>query len=153
MSERRRRTAPLVIPRPRLAADSALLQPASGDGHGSDSWRFLRFVSEFVDGFDVLEDIGDAVTCFGSARIFAGDPHYGAGYAVGAALARRGFAVITGGGPGLTSTPVRGRGPHRLDLSVAAIQLLMAPQPTTASPSTTDHMVTSGRRRSSRSRG
>ena len=65
-------------------------------------------MSEFVDGFDALADIGPAVTCFGSARIGAGDPLYQHAMEVGAALARRGVAVITGGGPGVMEALNRG---------------------------------------------
>jgi uncharacterized protein (TIGR00730 family) len=68
----------------------------------------LRFVAEFVEGFDVLNDIGPAVTCFGSARIGQDHPLYQQGMAVGAALAQRNVAVITGGGPGLMEAINRG---------------------------------------------
>lgn len=73
-----------------------------------DSWRVLRFISEFVEGFDALSDIGTAVTCFGSARTQRGQPIYRLGMEVGAALARRGVAVITGGGPGMMEAINRG---------------------------------------------
>src|SRR5438132_8462445 len=107
MSERRRAGA-LVVPKARPPADRSLLQtPATGD-HQSDSWRVLRFISEFVEGFDALAEIGVAVTCFGSARVARGDPLYRSAYEVGAALARRGMAVITGGGPGLMEAANRG---------------------------------------------
>src|SRR5439155_6375801 len=76
--------------------------------HQFDSWRVLRFVSEFVEGFDALDDIGPAITCFGSARIGRDDPLYQQGVLAGAALARRGVAVITGGGPGLMEAINRG---------------------------------------------
>jgi hypothetical protein len=68
----------------------------------------LRFVSEFVEGFDALADIGPAVTCFGSARINPGDVLYQQAMSVGAALAHRGVAVITGGGPGTMEAVNRG---------------------------------------------
>ena len=68
----------------------------------------MRFVSEFVEGFDVLGDIGTAVTCFGSARTRPDQPMYRYGVQVGAALARRGVAVITGGGPGMMEAINRG---------------------------------------------
>jgi uncharacterized protein (TIGR00730 family) len=107
MSERRRAGA-LIVPKARPPADRSLLQtPATGD-HQSDSWRVLRFISEFVEGFDALAEIGVAVTCFGSARVDPGDPLYGSAYEVGAALARREVAVITGGGPGLMEAANRG---------------------------------------------
>src|SRR5437016_7130889 len=109
MSERRRAGA-MVIPQARPPADKALLQPQSivALDHQPDSWRVLRFVSEFVEGFDALSEIGTAVTCFGSARIHPDQPIYKRGMEVGAALARRGVAVITGGGPGLMEAINRG---------------------------------------------
>src|SRR5438094_7429892 len=66
----------------------------------SDPWRVLRIQSEFVAGFDALATLGPAVTFFGSARVRPPDPMYDAARALSAELARRGFAIITGGGPG-----------------------------------------------------
>jgi uncharacterized protein (TIGR00730 family) len=68
----------------------------------------MRFISEFVEGFDALAEIGPAVTCFGSARVDRADPLYRSAYQVGAAIARRQVAVITGGGPGLMEAANRG---------------------------------------------
>jgi uncharacterized protein (TIGR00730 family) len=76
--------------------------------HHADPWRVLRILSEFVEGFDALNEVGPAVTVFGSARAASDDPYYAAGRALGAALARRGFAVITGGGPGIMEAVNRG---------------------------------------------
>ena len=76
--------------------------------HHADPWRVLRILSEFVEGFDALNGVGPAVTVFGSARATEDDPYYAAGEAVGAALARRGFAVITGGGPGIMEAVNKG---------------------------------------------
>jgi hypothetical protein len=75
--------------------------------HG-DPWRVLRIMGEFVTGFETLAEIGPAVTIFGSARINAADPMYHAARALGAALAGAGFAVITGGGPGIMEAANRG---------------------------------------------
>ena len=66
----------------------------------SDPWRVLRIQAEFVAGFDALATLGPAVTFFGSARVRPPDPMYDAARALSAELARRGFAIITGGGPG-----------------------------------------------------
>lgn len=74
----------------------------------SDTWRVLRIMSEFTEGFDELAGIGPAVTIFGSARIDETHPMYGAARAVGAGLVRAGFAVITGGGPGIMEAANRG---------------------------------------------
>jgi len=76
--------------------------------HHADPWRVLRILSEFVEGFDALNDIGPAITVFGSARTKPDDPYYALGRDLGAALVRRGFAVITGGGPGMMEAVNRG---------------------------------------------
>src|SRR5438874_4777230 len=108
---RQRRRAVDAAGKARPPADRALLttpvRPGDTD-HRLDSWRVLRFVSEFVEGFDALADIGPAITCFGSARTSPDSPQYQHGMAVGAALARRGVAVITGGGPGMMEAVNRG---------------------------------------------
>ncbi|HZU19415.1 MAG TPA: TIGR00730 family Rossman fold protein [Candidatus Dormibacteraeota bacterium] len=100
----RRRSAGLPLARSRQPADRALLS----DERHQDAWRVLRFVSEFVEGFDLLAEIGPAVTCFGSARLDRRHPTYERARQVGRALADRGFAVITGGGPGLMEAVNRG---------------------------------------------
>jgi hypothetical protein len=74
----------------------------------TDPWRVLRIMGEFIDGFDVLARIGLAVTVFGSARTKRDSPYYAAARAVGQGLAERGFAVITGGGPGTMEAANRG---------------------------------------------
>jgi uncharacterized protein (TIGR00730 family) len=90
-------------------ADEGLLQRQEDPGFvHTDPWRVLRIMGEFVDGFDVLARVGMAVTVFGSARIAEGSPYYDAARAVGSGLAERGYAVITGGGPGLMEAANRG---------------------------------------------
>ncbi|MEO6795766.1 MAG: TIGR00730 family Rossman fold protein [Candidatus Dormibacter sp.] len=74
----------------------------------SDPWRVLRIQAEFVEGFDALAGIGPAVTVFGSARIREPDPMYGAARGLATELGRRGFAIITGGGPGIMEAANRG---------------------------------------------
>jgi uncharacterized protein (TIGR00730 family) len=93
----------------RPTEDQKLLREASHPAFlDSDPWRALRILSEFVDGFDALAGIGPAVTVFGSARVPEGDPRYELGREIGRALAEAGFAVITGGGPGLMEAANRG---------------------------------------------
>lgn len=83
-------------------ADRALLQGRDGkDWHQHDPWRVLRIQSEFVDGFDALYELPPSVSIFGSARTKPGDPMYEAGEELARRLVRRGFGVITGGGPGI----------------------------------------------------
>jgi uncharacterized protein (TIGR00730 family) len=65
-----------------------------------DTWRIFRIMAEFVEGFETLSRIPQAVTVFGSARSRPGDPDYRQAEELGRALARAGHAVITGGGPG-----------------------------------------------------
>jgi uncharacterized protein (TIGR00730 family) len=73
-----------------------------------DPWRVLRIQSEFVEGFGALADLPPAVTVFGSARTPADSADYALGVRVGAALAKAGYAVITGGGPGVMEAANRG---------------------------------------------
>jgi len=74
----------------------------------TDPWRVLRIQSEFVEGFGALAEIPHAVSVFGSARTVDGDPEYAAAREIGAALAAAGYAVITGGGPGVMAAANRG---------------------------------------------
>ena len=74
----------------------------------TDPWRVLRIQAEFVEGFGMLAELPRAVTVFGSARTPADHPEYALGHELGAALAREGFAVITGGGPGAMEAVNRG---------------------------------------------
>jgi uncharacterized protein (TIGR00730 family) len=87
----------------RLLASSA--RPAFLD---SDPWRSLRILAEFVEGFDALAAVGKAVTIFGSARVLEGDPYYAKARELAGLLAKEGFAVITGGGPGIMEAANRG---------------------------------------------
>ena len=74
----------------------------------TDTWRVLRIQSEFVEGFEAFAGVGPAVAVFGSARTPVDSPDYGVAMRVGAALAKAGFAVITGGGPGAMEAANRG---------------------------------------------
>jgi hypothetical protein len=74
----------------------------------SDPWRALRILSEFVEGFDALAAVGPAVTIFGSARTREGSAEYELARDIARKLAQRGFAIITGGGPGIMEAANRG---------------------------------------------
>jgi hypothetical protein len=76
----------------------------------SDPWRVLRIQSEFVEGFGLLAELPRAVTVFGSARTPRDAPAYALACRLGAALAEAGWAVITGGGPGIMEAANRGAG-------------------------------------------
>jgi uncharacterized protein (TIGR00730 family) len=90
--------------------DERLLASAepSFDFTQSDPWRVFRIMGEFVEGFDTLAKVGPAVAVFGSARVPPGDPQYVAAEETGRRLAQAGFAVITGGGPGLMEAANKG---------------------------------------------
>src|SRR5712692_5036546 len=106
----RRRAGRLVVPSEQAPADRSLLERSAIEelSHHADPWRVLRILSEFVEGFDALNAVGPAVTVFGSARSHPNDPYYIAGRKLVEALANRGFAVITGGGPGIMEAVNRG---------------------------------------------
>ena len=74
----------------------------------TDPWRVLRIQGEFVHGINSLAEVGAAVAVFGSARYAEDHPMYGKAREMGKALADAGFAVITGGGPGLMEATNRG---------------------------------------------
>src|SRR6266849_5476099 len=88
----RRRAGRLVVPTRQVPADKTLLERSTIEelAHHADPWRVLRILSELVEGFDALNDVGPAVTVFGSARTPRDDPYYAAGRSLGAALANRG---------------------------------------------------------------
>jgi uncharacterized protein (TIGR00730 family) len=88
--------------------DQRLLDSGSQLDTSTDMWRVLRIQSEFVEGFGSLATLGPAVSVFGSARIGPDDPAYALTEDIGRRLAEAGFAVITGGGPGLMEAANKG---------------------------------------------
>ncbi|WP_396124736.1 MULTISPECIES: TIGR00730 family Rossman fold protein [unclassified Corynebacterium] len=89
--------------------DQRLLEVgANHDWKHADPWRVLRIQSEFITGFDVLSELPRAVAVFGSARMQAEHPWYRLGEEVGQELVEAGYAVITGGGPGLMEAANKG---------------------------------------------
>jgi uncharacterized protein (TIGR00730 family) len=93
----------------RLTEDQELLRSHRAvEFRETDTWRALRILGEFVEGFDALADVGPAVSIFGSARVGRRNRYYGAARRVAEALAREGFAIVTGGGPGIMEAANRG---------------------------------------------
>jgi uncharacterized protein (TIGR00730 family) len=88
-------------------ADLTLLERTIPSVDG-DSWRSLRILSEFVEGFDALSTIPRAISVFGSARVGPDDPMYAAARGLGREAALAGFAIITGGGRGIMEAANRG---------------------------------------------
>lgn len=73
-----------------------------------DPWRIFRIMAEFVDSFETMSRIGPAVTVFGSSRARHTDPYYRKAVRLSRGLAKKGIAVITGGGPGIMEAANRG---------------------------------------------
>ena len=94
---------------PPSTTDARLLAPSEDASFiHSDMWRIMRIQSEFVEGFGALAGLGPAVSIFGSARAKPGTHWYEEGVNLGGLLAREGFAVITGGGPGMMEAASKG---------------------------------------------
>jgi len=99
-----------IPPKPREALEDRKLldRPTRQEVLQSESWRVLRITSEFVAGFDHLADVYPAVTIFGSARTQLANEYYGAAVKTAELLGKAGFAVITGGGPGIMEAANKG---------------------------------------------
>ena len=111
MTDAKRRAGRLLIGKgvARETADQRLLATTPiDDPLRTDQWRVLRIMAEFVEGFDALARVGRAVSIFGSARITDRDPMYEQARRLAELLAGRGFAIITGGGPGIMEAANRG---------------------------------------------
>lgn len=99
------------------------------DIKGEESWRLLRILAEFTEGYDRLSDLGWAVSIFGSARTQPDDPYYQHAQLLARRLGEEGFTIITGGGPGIMEAGNRGAreaGVHSVGLN---IQLPMEQHP------------------------
>jgi uncharacterized protein (TIGR00730 family) len=105
-----RRSGPLAAPARPTEDEVLLATPVERPDalKHSDPWRVLRIMGEFVEGFDSLADVSDAVTIFGSARTTREDPMYAQAIEVARKLSAKGFPIITGGGPGIMEAGNRG---------------------------------------------
>ena len=95
----------------RTTDDEAILMSptkATADFTQTDPWRVMRVMSEFVQGFDALADVGPAVTVFGSARTKPGETQYETAVHTAQLLGEAGFNIITGGGPGIMEAANKG---------------------------------------------
>jgi uncharacterized protein (TIGR00730 family) len=106
------RKGPVLLRRGQIPTTTSDQRLLSGDGDTGwlhdDPWRVMRIQSEFVEGFGALAEIGPAVSVFGSARVSADHPDYATAEAVGRGLVEAGYAVITGGGPGIMAAANKG---------------------------------------------
>ena len=78
------------------------------DLKGDQSWRIFRIISEFTEGFDELSELHDAISFFGSARLDVDHPYYQKTVELAELLSQNGFAVISGGGPGIMEAANKG---------------------------------------------
>lgn len=106
------RRGPVLLRRdqiPETTSDQRLLsRPQGASWLHDDPWRVMRIQSEFVEGFGALAEVGPAVSVFGSARVTPDDPYYAMAQDVARGLVEAGYAVITGGGPGIMEAANRG---------------------------------------------
>jgi uncharacterized protein (TIGR00730 family) len=84
------------------------VQYVVNDMTAKDTWRIFRIMAELVESFDTLGQVGPAVSIFGSARCKKDDPSYKIAEEVAFKLAERGFAIFTGGGPGVMEAANKG---------------------------------------------
>ena len=80
----------------------------SNSAFNQDAWRVFRIVSEFVEGFESMTNIGPSVSIFGSARLKPASPYYNLAIDVAQHVTKKGFAIITGGGPGIMEAANKG---------------------------------------------
>ena len=94
---------------PATTTDQRLLdRRGPSDWVHTDPWRVMRIQAEFVEGFGLLAELGMAVSVFGSARSKPGTVDYKLADDIGSRLVRAGYAVITGGGPGIMEAANKG---------------------------------------------
>jgi uncharacterized protein (TIGR00730 family) len=93
-----------------LTEDAKLLQHGGprADFRSTDTWRVMRIMSEFIEGFDTLAKVEKGVSIFGSARTHPDDPQYIAATETARLLGEKGFSIITGAGPGIMEAANKG---------------------------------------------
>ncbi len=111
-SRRVRRQGPVTLRGkqvPATTTDQRLLdRRGPSDWVHTDPWRVMRIQAEFVEGFGLLAELGVAVSIFGSARSKRGAPDYELATGIATGLSEAGYAIITGGGPGIMEAANKG---------------------------------------------
>jgi len=112
MSPRTRPRSPSGSPETvRSTEDERLLRstPDAGpEALAANAWRVFRIMGEFVEGFESLASVGPAISIFGSARVLPSEPIYEACRETSRILGQAGYALLTGGGPGIMEAANRG---------------------------------------------
>jgi len=88
-----------------------------------ESWRMFRIIGEFVEGFDKLSGIEPAVTMYGSARLRADDDLYAQTEEIAYRVGKAGFAIVTGGGPGVMEAA--NKGAQRAGVTSVGLNILL----------------------------
>lgn len=108
----RHRKGPITLrgsQQPDRTTDQRLLEEDGPvDWVHADPWRVLRIQSEFIEGFGALAELGPAISIFGSARLHEDSAYYGSAVEIARGVVEMGYAVITGGGPGIMEAGNRG---------------------------------------------
>ncbi len=108
----RHRKGPITLrgsQRPERTTDQRLLEEdGPADWVHADPWRVMRIQAEFVEGFGALAELGPAISIFGSARLREDSPFYACAMEIARGVVEMGYAVITGGGPGIMEAGNRG---------------------------------------------
>lgn len=106
------RSGPMILRGTEIPArttDASLLAPKDdGEFIHTDPWRVFRIQSEVIEGFGALAKLGPAISIFGSARTKPAHPHYALAQEIASKAVEAGYAVITGGGPGIMEAANRG---------------------------------------------
>ena len=119
-------------------ADSELTKKYVKDIKSADVWSVFKIIADFVKGFDELGELGPTVTIFGSARTTQEHPYYKEAQKLAAILAKRGFNIMTGGGPGVMEGANRGAHPYNVESIGLNIDL---PHEQTTNPYTTKELT------------
>jgi len=83
-------------------------QIKKGDFTKEETWRVFRIMAEFIEGFETLSKVGKAISFFGSSRLQPGNKYYKIATQTAYLLSKEGYAIITGGGPGIMEAANKG---------------------------------------------
>lgn len=97
-----------TLPVTRLSNGEGITMKKWSKMRGENAWTMFKVIAEFVDGFEILNNIGPCVSIFGSARTKPGAYYYELAVKIASAFAQEGYGIITGGGPGIMEAGNKG---------------------------------------------